>query len=236
MDMEKIYTPNKSDKDLNFNFSNIISLDTLASTEKLNKNSSNTPIKLKSNKTNFNINRNVLTKETISDIESTGNSENNINKIFINNLTGTSNKRYSKEIDNNINKNDICENNQIRRDIFGEEIKKGGKHRVSFADNAQILKSRMKFIQNRHSVQFNDSPNNRKVKKMGLRKSLIDLRNLKYQKYIGSENSSKKIAKLVEIIDIQSYKSFNKINIEYPKENNFENQETVCCSSSCCIY
>ena len=237
MDMEKIYFPDKDDKEMKLNFSNIISFDTLASTEKINKKISTTPIKVKSNKMTLLLNKNVLNKETTSDVESTGNSENTTNKIFINNLTETFNKRYidNKETDDNniINKN---ENIKIRKDIYGEEIKKGGKHKISFADNAQIFKSRMRFMKSRHSVQFDGSPDNRKVKKMGLRKSIIDLRNLKYHKNINSENSENKIKKLVEIIDIQSYKSFNKINVEYPKENNFENQETVCCSSTCFIY
>ena len=32
--------------------------------------------------------------------------------------------------------------NQIRRDVFGEEIKKGGKHKISFADNALLIKNK----------------------------------------------------------------------------------------------
>ena len=32
--------------------------------------------------------------------------------------------------------------NQIRRDVFGEEIKKGGKHKIAFADNALLIKNK----------------------------------------------------------------------------------------------
>ena len=45
----------------------------------------------------------------MSDIESTGNSEKNVNKIIINNLNENPNKRYIniKESDDNLNKMEI---------------------------------------------------------------------------------------------------------------------------------
>ena len=235
MEMENIYFPNRKEKELKLNFSNIITLDSLSNTEKTNKKYSNSPFKINTSK-NMILNRNILQKDNMSDIESTGNSEKNGNKIIINNLNENDNKRYIniKENDDNLNKNENSQNIQVRRDIFGEEIKKGGKHRVSFADNAHTLKARMKIMGNRHSVQL-DSPD-RKFKKMGLRRSIIGLRNLKYHKQFDSEDSDNKIRKFVEVIEIQSYKSFNKIDTEYLKENIFGDKETLCCSNTCFIY
>lgn len=92
----------------------------------------------------------------------------------------------------------------------------------------------MKLMGNRHSVQL-DSPD-RKLKKMGLRRSIIGLRNLKYHKQFDSEGSENKIPKFVEVIEIQSYKSFNKIDNEYLKENFYGDKETLCGSNTCFIY
>lgn len=106
--MENIYFPNRKEKELKLNFSNIITLDSLSNTEKTNKKYLNSPFNINASKNTI-INRNVLKKDIMSDIESTGNSEKNVNKIIINNLNENPNKRYIniKESDDNLNKMEI---------------------------------------------------------------------------------------------------------------------------------
>jgi hypothetical protein len=139
-------------------------------------------------------------------------------------------------------------NIKIRRDIFGNEIKKGGKQRISFADNVQILKSRKKFEDegswlygNRYKqyVDLSNINNNKIPKIRGLKRSLIGLKNDKLKKRYDIGNSDKKILSLVEVIKIENYKELNKMsNFGIPKENENikETQDTVCCSGTCFIY
>lgn len=246
---------------------NTISTDTFINDEKNNKKYSFSPDKIKQNNNKINLNENNIDDEYVVDINSTKNKlENNLNLIFDSEKTFTNDNINGRnieflnnnEITNNTNvqknnSNENNENNQIRKDIFGSEIRKGGNHKVSFADNAEIIKSRMKLSQfwipnisrNRASIEFTDNINNNneiKLKKIrGNRRSVIGLSSEKILKRYGFENNDRKIEKLVEIIEVPSYKELNKINYysneekEEVNENNFQKQDTVCCSGSCYI-
>ena len=254
--------PNENNKNHQLNFTNTISSETVSNTEKEIRNHSTTPIQIQTYNQHIILKRVSQKKEIMSDIESTGNnSEKNIIKQFDieESNKNINNKNSENENDRyiHVNDNDNNLNNQtipVRRDIFGCEIKKGGKHRVSFADNAHILQGRMKFIKEgykgkvRNSVQLTTSNSDKKIRK-GLRRSLIENKNQKYLKNFDLDDSKKKINKLVEVIEVQNYKEFNKNeNIYAPYDDNDDddeeeeegakniNEETVCCSGSCNIY
>ena len=238
-------------------FINTISLDTFSSIEKNLTRHSKTPPKSKSNKSILYLNKNIIDKEVISDIDSTRNmSEKNIFKNF------SLKKDLKNEDDNNkyiivkdstnelsTQKTESKPNIKVRRDIFGTEIKKGGKQRISFADNAHILISKKKLeyegaglYRNKHrqSVESTNVNNDNKIPKYaGISRSLIGLKNDKLKKRYDIGNSDKKLLNLVEVIEIQNYKEFNKItNFDIPEENENikEAQETLCCSGICFIY
>ena len=252
-----IKTNTSLNNDHKLSFINTITLDTFSSTEKNITKHPKTPPKSKSSKSILYLTENINDKEIISDIDSTRNiSEKNISKNIF------SKKDLKNEDDNNkyinvkISNNDLStlktENKpdiNIRRDIFGNEIKKGGKQRISFADNVQILKSRKKFEDegswlygNRYKqyVDLSNINNNNKIPKIrGLKRSLIGLKNDKLKKRYDIGNSDKKILSLVEVIKIENYKELNKMsNFDIPEENENikETQETVCCSGTCFIY
>ena len=78
----------------------------------------------------------------------------------------------------------------IRKDIFGNEIKKNGKQKVSFADNKLLLNKE------------------------------------------DDEDIENKKECLIEILNVESYKKYNKLmSFDYKGEKYIMNQESVCCES-----
>jgi hypothetical protein len=242
--------------DHKLNFINTIIFDTFSSSDKNIMKYSRTPPKIKSDKPNLILNKNIIDKEKTSEIDTTKNmSEKNTYKYYSRKdlKNENENNRYNEIKDSNndltIEKNENKENINVRKDIFGSEIKKGGKHRISFADNAHILRSRNKLpnggnilYRNRHrkSVDLSNINSNNGIQRVrSIRRSLIGLQNDKFKRKYDIENSDKKIKTLVEVIEIQNYKEFNKITDNYipeENENRKDIQETVCCSGSCLIY
>ena len=176
--------PNENNKNHKLNFTNTVSIETLSNTEKEFKNHSTTPLKFHSRNQHLFLKRVNEKKEIMSDIESTGNnSEKNIfqhlqitesNKNIIiakNNEKKNENNRYTNFKDNENNININSQITPVRRDIYGREIKKGGKHRISFADNAHILQARMKFEKeglkgkSRNSVELTTPHSDKRVRK-----------------------------------------------------------------------
>jgi hypothetical protein len=243
-------------KENKLSFKNTITVDTFPSTDKNILKHPKTPQKIKSNKSILILNKNIIDKEKTSDIDSTRNmSEKNAFKYFSSKKIKNENEnnRYNSIKDSNndleTEKNESKQNINVRRDIYGSEIKKGGKHKISFADNAHIIRSRKKLpgggttlYRNRHrkSLELENINSDNQIKKVrSIRRSIIGLKNDKLKKKYDFENSDKKIINLVEVIEIQNYKEFNKISDNYIPEENEKNkniQETVCCSSTCLIY
>jgi len=234
---------------------NTITLDTVSSSDKNILKHSRTPQKIKSDKPILDLNKNNRDKEVTSDIDTTRNmSEKNTCKYCSRKdlKNEDENNRYINIKDSNndliIEKSEIKPNIKVRRDIFGSEIKKGGKQRISFADNAHILRSRKKLLnggtslyrsRNRKSVELNNiNSDNNMQKATSIRRSIIALQNDKFKRKYDIEDSDKKFKSLVEVIEIQNYKEFNKISDYIPEENeNYKDiQETVCCSGTCLIY
>ena len=137
--INELIETNEDDKNPKISFSNSIALYIFQNIEK--------EIKNMSNKENLALNSNTKNKEFLSDIESTGNNSDKLENRTINfiesnkNLNKIENKRY---LDDENKDKDSNENINVRKDIYGEEIKKGGKHKISFADNVQFLRSRKK--------------------------------------------------------------------------------------------
>jgi hypothetical protein len=240
---KNIIDTNEDDENHNLSFTNTISIEPLTTAEKNIKRYSMTPNKTKPCKTYLLLKRNILNKETICDIDSTGHtSEKDINKNL------NENNRYIdyKDNDNNLDVQQT-DNSQIRRDIFGSEIKKGGKQHISFADYAKFLKARYKSEEEEGAQTTNhkDSLENtdfyikddKKLRKgKGAKKNIVSLKNLKKSNI---ENPNKNKYNLVEVIEIQNYKELNKNDYLYPPEEDerkSEDQETVCCTKICIIY
>jgi hypothetical protein len=79
----------------------------------------------------------------------------------------------------------------LRKDIFGNEIKKGGKQKVSFIDNPILNNS-----ENENLVNLNKSENE----------------------------------KIVEVVNVESYKEYNKFMLFNMKKEIYPN-ESICCES-----
>ena len=245
-------------KEPKLKFINTIILEAFSSSENNIIKNPRTPPKIKSDKPILFINKNIIDKEKASDIDTTRNmSEKNTCKYCSRKdlKNEDENNRYIDIKDGNndltTEKNENKTNVNIKRDIFGTEIKKGGNHKISFADNAHILRAREKLpnignslYRNRHrgSAEFyNINNDNNSIKKIrSIRRSILGLKNDKLKRKYDIENSDKKIIKsLVEVIEIQNYKEFNKITdyfIPEENENVKDLQETVCCSGTCLIY
>ena len=237
--VNELIETNEDDKNQKVSFLNSIALDIFKTVEK--------DIKNMSNKENIILNRNIKNKENLSDIESTGNASEKLENRTINftevnnNLNKIENSRYLN--DENKDKNSI-ENINSRKDIYGAEIKKGGRHKISFADNVQVLRRKMKLEKEnnkeKNSFEISNWNSDKKIKRIrGLKGSLIGFKNKNLKSRFNIESPIKKVNKLVEVIEIQSYKQYNKI--EYLNSQDDENEEnnkeeTVCCSSTCFIF
>ena len=242
------------DVDHKLNFVNTISIETFDNIEKNIKKYSSPKIR---NKQHLFLGINALTKDIIHDIESTGNnSEKNTNKGLDITVTDNilNNKKYQKEKElytnnENINNNLNSQNIHIRKDIYGTEIKKGGKQRISFADNVQLLKAKIKFdydnqnnnnnSNNEIDIKINKFHSDKRIRKInGLKQSILELKKLKDLKQIHKENSNIKKNKLVEIIEIENFKEENKNPFSYPSGDGeyIIDKETICCSASCNVY
>ena len=112
-----------------------------------------------------------------------------INDFEINSMKNNINLNNNFNKDENSVNNNFKKNDNIRHDLFGNEIKKGGKHKVTFSD------------------QINGD---------------------KIEEYFNEENDKK----MAEIINVDSYKKYNRIMNFSVDENN---QEIICCKS-CSIF
>ena len=138
----------------------------------------------------------------------------------------------------------------IRKDNFGNEIKKGGKQKIAFADEIKVvdalfennknnkLKNNRKKNFPSSKCLFEDILSINKIKERSLtpkssKSSLIKIINNIY-KY----NINKKYFEdlLVNVIKIESTKKETKLNTFFMNNrNNIEEEQQVCCSCYCSI-
>ena len=112
-----------------------------------------------------------------------------INDFDINSMKNNINLNNNNNKDENSINNNFKKNDNIRHDLFGNEIKKGGKYKVTFSDQ---------------------------------------IKGDKIEEYFNEENDKK----MAEIINVDSYKKYNRIMNFSVDENN---QEIICCKS-CLIF
>ena len=133
-----------------------------------------------------------------------------------------------------------------RVDNFGKEIKKGGKHKISFADELYFVdkdKNNKDSKMRRNNSFSNYLSENKKIfefLKCNKRSNSFEINKNKGYKYINSIiNNRKKCKKFnnVHIIDFKSTKELNKLNTYLiKKKSQFEDEDKVSCSCYCNIF
>ena len=140
-----------------------------------------------------------------------------------------------------------------RVDNFGNEIKKGGKHKIAFADDLDIIKSltpeneRLSKRRKTMKIQKNFPPkklnsplaDSKQIKRS--KSFIIDRASIKKNLYNISKFNSKSKKKfnenLVQIIDVENLKKENKLNtFSFKKRKELAEEENVSCSCYCSIW
>jgi len=105
--------------------------------------------------------------------------------------------------------------NKIRKDIFGEIIRKGGKQKISFADN--VLLSVIEDNEDNEKNNNNNNSNNNSSSNSSI--------------IINKKKTIHKYENIAEVIDVESYKKLNKLM-------NFEgnNDKEIICCETCNIF
>lgn len=132
---------------------------------------------------------------------------------------------------------------KTRIDNFGQEIKKGGKHKIVFADELERNKLKDK-NKRRNSFPKLKEKNGKKEKKNERKRNNsagVGKRNLikKFYNIYNLNNGKAKLDKFknVDIIDFQSTKKENKLNTYSLKKNIVvSDEDNVCCSCYCLIF
>ena len=140
----------------------------------------------------------------------------------------------------------------VRKDNYGKEIKKGGKHKIAFADDVKIMQSLMgispsenknkknQILSPSKSEQERNNPIIEKVKRSNSMKNNREsiIKNI-YNMMIKQNLLQKKTGMpLVSVINIESQKKETKLNTYLVKNNNnkIAEDENVCCSCYCSIF
>ena len=178
--------------------------------------------------------------------------------IESNTTTNLSSRNESK---NRINIEKIYEKKKTRFDNFGQEIKKGGKHKIVFADELHKVKTidfdkniiKKGNVNNKNNKRRNSFPKckvekkekKEKIERCGIikRNNSFDIckRYLKYhlKEFCISSISNKKPDKFInlDIIDFESTKKENKLNTYFFRKNIVvPDEDNVCCSCYCSIF
>ena len=148
--------------------------------------------------------------------------------------------------------NIIVEEPKKRKDNFGREIKKGGKHKIAFADDLQIIKSLMpdnnennskksskikKYSPSKKTESFLPPISNFKrtntitIPKSSMKKNIYNISKIRNNRI----KDSKKV--IVDVINIENLKKETKLNT-YSVKNRLAlaEEENVSCSCYCSIW
>ena len=148
--------------------------------------------------------------------------------------------------------NIYLEETKKRKDNFGREIKKGGKHKIAFADELDIIKSftqdtngEKNFRKYMRNKNYSSEKNLKKIfsneKAIKRSNSLSNDRNKMmknlYNIFKVKTKSKKKFNKsLVHIIKVEKFKEENKLNtFSFKNRNSMAEEENVSCSCYCLI-
>ena len=150
--------------------------------------------------------------------------------------------------------NIYLEEPRIRRDNFGREIKKGGKHKIAFADDLDIIKSLTPENPNVCDIKKRGRINSSSSKNLNFKNSLSKFKEIKRSNSFNCDRSSiiqsiyniskkkrksKKKLKdsIVHIIEVENLKSETKLNtFSIKKHVNLAEEEKVSCSCYCSIW
>ena len=148
-------------------------------------------------------------------------------------------------------KKNLEEESTSRKDNFGNEIKKGGKHKIAFADELNIIQSIMPMDKNKNSKNNRIySPSKNLGKRsifpiMRIRKRSSTINNsrtsmMKSLLNLTKNNTNKKRqleGPLVDVINVECIKNETKLNTYSIKNRiiNGQEQET-CCTCYCSIF
>jgi len=143
----------------------------------------------------------------------------------------------------------------IRKDIFGREIKKGGKHKISFADDLDIIKSllpeKKNVIEHKRSNQIGEILEKINSPSKNLKFTLPEVETIKRSNsftkgkismmknvYNISKIKTKKFKKFnVDVINIENMKKETKLNTFSVKNRvGYAEEENVSCSCYCSIW
>lgn len=136
---------------------------------------------------------------------------------------------------------------RIRKDFFGHEIKKGGRYKITFADDIYAYKHSADNYEedNKNPEGFRSLSKVVRSRKKCITvkgKTLKEARQLKRIKSYNRENN-RYLKHLVQIIDVESYKTYVKQNdYDYEEEgegqlpDELEKDVVICCSGGCSIY
>ena len=143
----------------------------------------------------------------------------------------------------------------IRKDIFGREIKKGGKHKITFADDLDIIKSLLpeskNVIEHKSSHKIGEIITKKNSPSKNLELALPEIKTIKRANsftkgrismmknvYNISKIKTKKFKKFnVEVINIENMKKETKLNTFAVKNRMVgAEEENVCCSCYCSIW
>ena len=163
-----------------------------------------------------------------------------------------SSRLHNKNVKNKLT-NIYCEEPKKRKDNFGREIKKGGKHKIAFVDDLDIIKSINLENGNRYISKKSGKLINLSSTK-NIRGSLSIIKEIKRSNSCKNDRSnmmtniynilktktkSKKKFKesFVNIIDVENLKGETKLNT-YTIKNRMvlSEEENVCCSCYCSIW
>ena len=143
----------------------------------------------------------------------------------------------------------------IRKDIFGREIKKGGKHKITFADDLDIIKSllpeRKDVIEHKSSNKVGEILAKRNTSSKNLKLVLPEIKTAKRSNsftkgrismmknvYNISKIKTKKFKKFnVDVINIENMKKETKLNTFSVKNRvALAEEENVSCSCYCSVW
>ena len=149
--------------------------------------------------------------------------------------------------------NIFAEEPKKRRDNFGKEIKKGGKQKIAFADDLDIIKSLIpetgRQNKKRKSVRIQNDSQQKNVnsqladiKMIKRSNSFINnrtsiMKNIYNITKINTKTKKKYNEAFVQIIDVENLKKENKLNTFSIKNRKvLAEEENVCCSCYCSIW
>lgn len=160
-----------------------------------------------------------------------------------------SNNRNSKINFTNI----YLEETKKRKDNFGREIKKGGKHKIAFADDLVLIKS-FTPENNRENIfrkymRNKNYSSEKNLKKIFLNEKVIKrsnsfsndrnkmMKNLYNISKVKTKSKKKFNESFVHIIKVEKFKEENKLNtFSFKNRNSMAEEENVSCSCYCSIW